>query len=100
MSYIIKIYDIMIKQNIKIENTLYFNAPNKLALKISFIALVIPHVGHEKPNILLNIHGISILFTNNITNNTQSGIKITIFRILFLLFLKIISISVFFCFTS
>lgn len=95
-----KIYDIMIKQNIKIESTLYLNAPNKLALKISFIALVIPHAGQEIPSMLLNIHGISIFNTNNITNNTQSGINIAIFIILFLLFLKIISISIFCYFTS
>lgn len=88
-------HDNNININMNTEKILYLSAPSKFSLNISPIALVIPHPGQEIPSMLLNIHGISIFNTNNTININVTINKITVFIILFLLFFKIISISIF-----
>lgn len=88
-------HDNNINKNMNTEKILYLIAPNKFNLNISPIALVIPHPGQEIPSMLLNIHGISIFSTNNTVNINVTINKITVFIILFLLFFKIVSISIF-----
>lgn len=88
-------HDNNININMNTEKILYSSAPIKFSLNISPIALVIPHPGQEIPSMLLNIHGISIFNTNNTININVTINKITVFIILFLLFFKIVSISIF-----
>lgn len=88
-------HDNNINTNMNTEKILYLSAPSKFSLNISPIALVIPHPGQEIPSMLLNIHGISIFNTNNTININVTINKITVFIILFLLFFKIVSISIF-----
>lgn len=88
-------HDNNININMNTEKILYLSAPSKFSLNISPIALVIPHPGQEIPSMLLNIHGISIFNTNNTININVTINKITVFIILFLLFFKIVSISIF-----
>ena len=88
-------HDNNININMNTEKILYLSAPIKFSLNISPIALVIPHPGQEIPSMLLNIHGISIFNTNNTININVTINKITAFIILFLLFFKIVSISIF-----
>lgn len=88
-------HDNNININMNTEKILYLSAPIKFSLNISAIALVIPHPGQEIPSMLLNIHGISIFNTNNTININVTINRITVFIILFLLFFKIVSISIF-----
>lgn len=88
-------HDNNININMNTEKILYLSAPSKFSLNISPIALVIPHPGQEIPSMLLNIHGISIFNTNNTININVTINKIAVFIILFLLFFKIVSISIF-----
>ena len=88
-------HDNNININMNTEKILYLSAPSKFSLNISPIALVIPHPGQEIPSMLLNIHGISIFNTNNTININVTINRITVFIILFLLFFKIVSISIF-----
>ena len=88
-------HDNNININMNTEKILYLSAPIKFSLNISPIALVIPHPGQEIPSMLLNIHGISIFNTNNTININVTINRIKVFIILFLLFFKIVSISIF-----